>query len=62
VSSERELYAAQNNGTGPLVLDYQTLFEAVPGILLVLSADDPRFTIVAASDAHLRVAGKTREN
>ncbi|MFN2567807.1 MAG: ATP-binding protein [Gemmatimonadaceae bacterium] len=30
--------------------DYRALFEATPGLYLVLAADPPRFTVVAASD------------
>jgi len=42
--------------------DFRTLFEAAPGLYLVLRADDaPRFTIVAASDAYLRATLATRD-
>ena len=42
-------------------VDYKSLFEAVPGAYLALSPDTPRFTIVAVSDAYLRVTMTTRE-
>lgn len=31
--------------------DFRTLFEATPGLYLVLRNDAPRFTIVAVNDA-----------
>lgn len=40
--------------------DFQRLFEASPGLLLVLLPDAPRFTIVAASDAYLTATMRTR--
>ena len=42
--------------------DFQTLFEAAPGLYLVLLPDAPRFTIVAASDAYARATMTTRED
>jgi signal transduction histidine kinase len=42
-------------------LDFRHLFEASPDILLVLLPDAPRFTMVAATDARLRVTHTTRE-
>src|SRR4051794_33509583 len=32
--------------------DYRVLFEAIPGLYLVLLPDDPVFTIVGVSDAY----------
>lgn len=34
-------------------LDYRRLFESAPGLFVVVLADEPAFTIVAASDAYL---------
>ena len=42
-------------------LDFRALFEAAPGLYLVLGADTPRFTIVAVSDAYLRATLTTRD-
>ena len=42
----------------PGALDYRVLFESAPGAFLVLTAD---YTIVAASDEYLKVAGRGRE-
>ncbi|HEX5747965.1 MAG TPA: PAS domain-containing protein [Archangium sp.] len=44
----------------PSLPDFQLLFERSPGSLLVL-APDADFTIVAVSDAYLRVTRTTRE-
>lgn len=41
--------------------EFRTLFEAVPGAYLVLCPDAPRFTIVAATDAYLRVTFTRRD-
>ncbi len=41
-------------------VDYQALFEAVPVAFLVLSPDAD-YRIIAASDAYLRLAGKSRD-
>lgn len=41
-------------------LDFQTLFESVPGCYLVLSAD-AQFAIVAVSDAYLQVTMTQRD-
>lgn len=41
--------------------DYQRLFEAAPGLYLVLRPDAPVFTIIAASDAYLRATQTARE-
>jgi signal transduction histidine kinase len=41
--------------------DFRALFEQAPALLLVLRPDEPRFTIVSASDAHLRATMTTRE-
>jgi PAS domain S-box-containing protein len=34
--------------------DFRAVFESLPGLYLVLQADAPRYTIVAASDAYMR--------
>ena len=41
--------------------DFQTLFEAAPGLYLVLLPDAPRYTIVAVSDAYARATMIKRE-
>ena len=41
-------------------LDYQAIFEATPQMLLILAADAD-FTILAASDARLRITGTSRD-
>src|SRR5205823_4418500 len=41
--------------------DFRSLFEAVPGLYLVLLPDPPQFTIVAASNAYLRATVTKRE-
>ncbi len=41
--------------------DFRTLFEAIPGLYLVLLPDAPRFTIVAVSDAYARATMTKRE-
>jgi PAS domain S-box-containing protein len=41
-------------------LDLHGLFEAWPGLFLVLAPDGPRFTILAVSDAYLRATGTER--
>ena len=45
----------------PTSPDYRRLFEAVPGLYLVLLPDAPNFTIVAVSDAYLRATMTERE-
>ena len=45
----------------PSTPDFQTLFEAAPGLYLVLLPDAPRYTIVAVSDAYARATMTTRE-
>ncbi|MBI2390434.1 MAG: response regulator [Deltaproteobacteria bacterium] len=42
--------------------DFREVFEAAPGLFLVLATDTPRFTIVAASDSYLRATMTTRES
>jgi signal transduction histidine kinase len=42
-------------------LDFKQLFEASPDVLLVLSPDAPRFTLIAATDARLAATHTTRE-
>ncbi|HEX8391908.1 MAG TPA: ATP-binding protein [Longimicrobium sp.] len=41
--------------------DFRSLFEAAPGLFMVMRADAPRYTIVAASDAHLAATLSTRD-
>jgi signal transduction histidine kinase len=41
--------------------DFRALFEATPGLYLVLAADPPRFTMLAASDERLVGTMSTRE-
>jgi signal transduction histidine kinase len=48
-------------GTAGLSPDFKALFEAAPGLFLVLRCDAPRFTIAAASDAYARVSRAGRE-
>ncbi|MBW3569388.1 response regulator [Candidatus Parcubacteria bacterium] len=50
-----------NNKQIPRV-DFQVLFEAAPGLFLVLSANSPKFTIVAASEAYLKATMTRRNN
>src|SRR5215813_8148252 len=45
----RNMRATDKNQFKP---DFQTLFEAAPGLYLVLLPDAPQFTIVAVSDAY----------
>ncbi len=42
-------------------IDYRALFEAVPGLYLVLLPNPPDFTIVAVSDAYLRATMTRRQ-
>ena len=48
--------------THPSKPDFQTLFEAAPGLYLVLLPDAPQYTIVAVSDAYARATMTTRED
>ena len=41
-------------------LDLQQIFDATPGLILVLAPDSPRFTILAATDAYLHATHKQR--
>ncbi len=41
--------------------DFRALFEAAPGLYLVLRPDAPRFTIVAVSDAYARATKTKRQ-
>lgn len=43
-------------------VNFQAIFEAVPGNYLILKPDPPRFTIVAVSDAYARATLTKREN
>lgn len=43
-------------------LSFRKLFETVPGLFLVLGADAPYFTILAASNAYLKATLTKREN
>jgi len=40
-----------------IAIDYQTIFEQIPGLYLILSTD---FIILAQNDAHLRATNTTR--
>lgn len=42
-------------------IDFKRLFDAVPGLLVVLLPDEPSFTVVAVSDAHLQATGIARD-
>jgi PAS domain S-box-containing protein len=44
----------------PEETDFRSLFEAVPGLYLVLRPDPPRFTIVCASNAYLEATLTSR--
>ncbi|HEX8432472.1 MAG TPA: hypothetical protein VF625_14375, partial [Longimicrobium sp.] len=46
--------APGGSGEPHAAVDFRVLFEAAPGLYLVVRADAPRFTIEAASDAYLR--------
>ena len=41
--------------------DFRSLFEALPGLFIVVRADAPRFTIAAATDAYLAATMTTRD-
>jgi len=41
--------------------DFRTLFEAIPGLFLVLEPDTPQFTIVGVSDAYVHATKTKRE-
>lgn len=43
-------------------VDFQALFEAAPGLYLVLLPDAPKFTIVAVDDAYAHATNTLREN
>src|ERR1700753_610601 len=51
-----------NFGDVPVLTEkiFQTVFEKSPGSLLVM-ADKPKFTILAASDAYLEITSTKRE-
>lgn len=55
---KRGMTQARNSITDP---DFRALFEAAPEAYLVLSADPPTYTIVAASDAYLRTTMVRRD-
>ena len=42
-------------------IDFQVLFESVPGLYLVLQPDSPRFTILSVNDAYLQATMTKRE-
>ena len=48
------------NAPGFTLPDAQQLFDYVPGLLLVLAPDSPRFTILAATDAYLSAVKRAR--
>jgi PAS domain S-box-containing protein len=43
------------------VSDFHGLFEASPGLFMVLAPDAPRYTIIAVSDEYARAASATRD-
>ncbi|MBS0290686.1 MAG: response regulator [Proteobacteria bacterium] len=43
-------------------IDFKTIFESTPTPHLVICADPPKFTIMAATDSYLRVVNRTRSN
>lgn len=45
----------------PPALNFRTLFESVPGALLVVVPNDPVYTIVAVTDSYERAAKRTRD-
>src|SRR5262249_6037324 len=45
----------------PSAPDFQALFEAAPGLYLVLLPDAPQYTIAAVSDAYTRAIMTPRE-
>src|SRR5262245_33691902 len=45
----------------PSTPDFQTLFEAAPGLYLVLLPDAPQYTIAAVSDAYAHATMTRRE-
>ncbi|MBC8005908.1 MAG: hypothetical protein H7X84_10575, partial [Verrucomicrobia bacterium] len=51
-----------NEGTVNTDIQSQELriFEAVPGNNLLIKADSPRYTIIAASESYLQVLGKSK--
>ncbi len=55
---EGTAHAAAHGDGGP---DFRALFEATPGITLVLAPDAPHFTMLAASDERLAATLATRE-
>src|SRR5262247_1733718 len=60
-------FAAKNQGPLPMrnrypsTPDFQTLFEAAPGLYLVLLPNAPKYTIVALSDAYASATMTRRE-
>jgi signal transduction histidine kinase len=52
-------HVAPGAGSGPL--DFGLLFTQLPDVLLILLPDAPRYTMVAATDARLRVTHTTRD-
>jgi PAS domain S-box-containing protein len=43
-------------------IDFQAVFEAVPGFFLILKPNEPHFTILGASDAYLQATMTERNN
>lgn len=54
------LTVSERNGPAASI-DFRALFEAVPGLYLVLAADSPKFTIIAVSNAYLQATMTQRE-
>ncbi len=53
--------APGDSGSLAAVPDFRLLFESLPGLVLILKPDAPRFTLVAASDAYLAATMTQRE-
>jgi PAS domain S-box-containing protein len=54
------LAGSEQNGCAASI-DFRALFEAAPGLYLVLASDLPKFTIVAVSNAYLQATMTQRE-
>ncbi|MBW4687199.1 MAG: PAS domain S-box protein [Komarekiella atlantica HA4396-MV6] len=61
-SEHHDPYLTVSEQNGPAgSIDFRALFEAVPGLYLVLAADSPKFTIIAVSNAYLQATMTQRE-
>src|SRR4028119_310944 len=54
------LTGSEQNGSAASI-DFRALFEAAPGLYLVLASDLPKFTIVAVTNAYLQATMTQRE-